>query len=244
MLLKKLKKKKLNNNYTFVIHPETIGAIAYISKNQKKIKNLKGGFVLSCVGGPGKFSLKKSFQRDSVVDRIAELSFKEKNIDYLKYEFDPNGGSDERQYSSPYFKIPMITICKNKYFEYDFYHTSLDNLNFISSKNIMKTLELYLDIIDKLEKNIVCKSLNQKCEPMLGKRGLYPSIGGALKHSRTLIDKNNKNLHLRLKAINNLIYYSNKKNSILDIAHKTGIKFDLLYETALSLINKNLLKKS
>ena len=105
-LIGELKKKKLRNNYTFVIHPETIGAIAYIAKNEEKILNLDGGFVLSTVAGPGKFGIKKTFLGNSFLDKAIELSLKKLNLESVFYPFDPDAGSDERQYSSLISKYP------------------------------------------------------------------------------------------------------------------------------------------
>ena len=244
LLLNELQSMNLKNKYTFVIHPETIGAIAYISRNEEKIKQMDGGFVVTTVAGPGKHSLKYSFSEISNVDKAAELSLKESGVDYITYKFDPDGGSDERQYSSPYFKVPMVSICKDKYFEYNYYHTSFDNLGFISSEKLIDTLELYLNSIDKLEKNLICKSLNPKCEPMLGKRNLYPKIGGQLKQLGSKDSPNEDQWSIKLKAINHLMYMSDGKNSLLNISEKTGIEFDIIHETAISLIKNKLLKEA
>ena len=53
-----------------------------------------------------------------------------RNFDPIVYPFEPIG-SDERQFSSPAFKIPTVSIFKSKYYEYDEYHTSLDNLDLL-----------------------------------------------------------------------------------------------------------------
>ena len=174
LLLREMKKVKLRNNYRFVIHPETIGAVTYLSMNESEMLNIEGGFVITTVAGPGQIGFKKTFKHDSIIDIVTELTLKEKNIDYKKYFFDADAGSDERQYSSQFFNIPMATISKDQYFEYDYYHTSLDNLDFISGKFLVETLDLYIDVINKLERNFNYRSQNPKCEPMLGKRNLYP----------------------------------------------------------------------
>jgi len=239
LLLRELKKKNLRNNYTFVIHPETIGAIGYIATNEEKILKLDGGFVLSTVAGPGAFGVKKTFQEDSFLDKAIELSLKERSLDFLNYPFDPDAGSDERQYSSPYFKIPMTSICKDKYFEYDYYHTSLDNLEFIAAKYLLETMDLYLDVIDKIENDKILISLNQKCEPMLGKRDLYPKVGGQLKQNKNIKTE----WDVKLKAINWLMYLCDGKTSLIDISKQTNIDFNILVETAEQLSDKNLLKE-
>ena len=50
--------KKSKYSVRLVLLPETIGAITYISKNFKELKNkLIAGFNLSCVGDAGPFTL-------------------------------------------------------------------------------------------------------------------------------------------------------------------------------------------
>ena len=135
----------------------------------------------------------------------------------------------------------MTSICKDKYFEYDFYHTSKDNLDFISSIDLIETLNLYLSSISKLE-NFIYKSLNPKCEPMLGKRGLYPSIGGQLKQNSNK-DNDDDNSERTLSAINWLMYLCDGKNDILDIAERTDLNFDLVSDVAQLLEKNKLLKR-
>lgn len=150
LLLRELRARKLKYSYRFLIAPETIGAIAYLSHNESAIKNLSGGFVITSVAGPGKFGYKHTYLGNHFIDKAVEENFNKSGIDYVSYPFDVNG-SDERQYSSPYFRIPIGTICKDKYYEYDYYHTSLDDLDFISAENLVETLTLYLSTIDKIE---------------------------------------------------------------------------------------------
>ena len=243
LLLRELSRKKLINNYQFVIHPETIGAIAFLSSNESEMLKIKGGFVISCVAGPGNYGLKNSFLSDSIVDRACDLTLKENKINFIKYPFDADAGSDERQYSSPFFKIPIVTISKDKYFEYDFYHTSLDNLDFISSEALVDTLDFYLQSIDKLEKNKTYLSKNPKCEPMLGKRELYPPIGGHLKQDKNSTNESDDEWEEKLKATNWLMYYSDGTNSLIDISEKTNINFYSLYTTSKLLCEHELLEE-
>ena len=252
-LLRELKNIELYHSYRFVILPETIGSIAYLSENESEMKNVTGGYVLTTVAGPGEFGYKVSFQEDAEIDRVVLSTFKDRNIKVIRYPFDING-SDERQYSSPAFRIPIGSICKDKYYEYDYYHTSLDDLSFISVESLVKVLELYLLTINKLEINRFYKTNCAHCEPQLGRRGLYPKTGGQIKQRSFDYDKNhrdrfyghndsdNNNKGIDLDAINWLIFYCDGKTSLLDISEKTNIPIDKLYETAERLIEYNLLK--
>ncbi len=258
LLLRELKKRKRNYTYRFVVAPETIGHIAYLSQNEREMKNVEGGFILSCVAGPDKFSYHSTFMENHKIDEIAIEALKEAYPDFTHYHFDINSG-DEKQYSSPYFRIPIGTICKNKFFEYDYYHTSKDNLDFINSKNLIQTLQVYLKIIDKLEntletdfrkfksKNVVNHlksnhtylSKNPYCEPMLSKRNLYPSKGGMIKqHAFTerndhleqaySIDLNKKFQGQTLDAIRWILFYSDGKTSLEKISEITNFPVDFL----------------
>jgi aminopeptidase-like protein len=74
-------------------------------------------------------------------------------------------------------------------------------------------------------------NLNPKCEPQLGKRGLYGSIGGAA----------DARLHqLALLWVLNL---SDGDHTLLDIAEKSGLQFTLVWNAADALMKRNLLKE-
>jgi len=254
LLLRELKKIKTKNNYRFVIGPETIGAIAYLFKNEIAVKKINGGFIITNVAGPDQISFKKTFSENSEIDLIVDEIFKEMSIPRKYYPFDING-SDERQFSSPFFRIPMGTVCKSKYYEYENYHTSKDDLNFVSSKNLLETMKVYLRIIEKLEENQFYYSLNPKAEPMLSKRGLYPSKGGTIKQKafdftkehqrREYQDKISNIKGIDLDAIRWIMFYADGQNSLLDISKKTNIEYSKILDSAkileeLGLIGKDM----
>lgn len=272
LLLRELKKRKTTHSYRFIIVPETIGAIAYLAKNQDNMKNISAGYILTCVAGPGKYGYKESFLGNHIIDTISKEVLSESEKNYNLYEFDING-SDETHFSSPYFRIPIGTICKDKYYEFDFYHTSFDNLKFIDSKNIIRSLEIYLKLIDKLEcltnssfKKIneetkydsvhptLLRSLNPCCEPMLSKRGLYPSIGGQVKqtpfknndgHNNTnySLDGKTENFGVEIDAIGWLMFYADEKTSLEFISKKSKLPITILKKTLEKLKKVNLIEE-
>jgi len=243
-LARELGQMKLKNSYRFIFIPETIGAIAYCALNESSMKKIIGGYVLSCVAGKGMYGYKQTFFENHLIDRVVHQTFKESGIDYITYPFIPQG-SDERQYSSPGFRIPIGSVHKDKYHEYKEYHTSADNLNFVNGEAILKTLEIYLSIINKLEENSIVLSLNPNCEPQLGKRGLYPSVG-----RRTMnINKSNENVeadseNIELDTILWLLFYGDGNSSILDICEKHQLHFNNTLKIAKKLEQKGLLKLS
>lgn len=239
LLLKELKaRKNLRHSYRFVIAPETIGVIAYLSKNEKAMKKVEGGFVITTVAGPGPVGYKESFAGNYIVDRAARNALSELGIPYESYPFD--FGSDERQYAMPAFRIPTVTLSKDKYYEYEQYHTSLDNLDFVSAENLVSMLELYLHTIELLEMERTYTSLMPYCEPMLGKRGLYPDIGGANKQrpADSVIHSED------IDAMRWIMMYSDGETSLFDIAEKTGFPVRQLHRLSELLCTHSLLKRA
>jgi aminopeptidase-like protein len=218
-----------------VIAPETIGALAYISRNEAAVKALAGGFVVTTVGGPGRIGYKPTWQGDSLIDRAVRLAFRELGLESVEYPFDASG-SDERQYSTPGLRIPMGSICKDKYYEYAYYHTSLDDLDFVRAEALIETLNVHLSAIEKLEQGRTYRSLNPIGEPMLGKRGLYPRMGGALRQKAAGSQGASE-----LDAIRWILFYADGQTSLLDIAEKTHLPMQALADAAEKLTASDLL---
>jgi len=258
LLLSELRRRPLRHSYRFVIAPETIGALAYIAANEAAVRALAGGFVATTVAGPGKFGYKQTFRGDDTIDRVVRLTFQELDLEYIAYPFDVNG-SDERQYSQPGLRVPVGTICKDKYYEYPYYHTSLDDLDFVSAADLVETLKLYLLAIEKLEQNRVYRSRNPVGEPMLGKRGLYPKTGGAIKQKaasntahgerRYAVESTPKGHEgsllygSELDAIRWVLFWADGETSLLEVAEKTGLPLRQLHEVAQKLVAGGLLEE-
>ena len=76
----------------------------------------------------------------------------------------------------------MNSITRSKYHEYFEYHTSLDNLDFITGECLLESLGIYQQCVLAIEGNCLTTSLTIG-EPQLGKRGLYPTTGGQIQQS-------------------------------------------------------------
>lgn len=255
MLLKFLSsQKRLNYSYRFVLLPETIGAIAYLKHREEAVKqNVKYGFVLTTCGGPGQFGYKYSFKGNALNDRCIEMTFKEEGVNYIKYPFDISG-SDERQYSSPFFRIPCGTISKDKYYEYKEYHTSLDNLDFVKSKFLFETFFLYLLTFQKFElSGIKYLSLNPAGEPFLTKRDIYSTIGITISN---VLDNSCHHKYKEYSTVDKhritgeeidlvlwLMFWSDGTKSLFEIAEITGKSFYQLYKLATLLVEIKLIKQ-
>lgn len=222
-----LKSRKFN--YRLVIVPETIGAIALIN-HLEPIDNYLAGFVMTSNAGPGHLGFKETYLGNHWLDLTTKRVLDQIDPAHERHMFDPFG-SDERQYSGPFARIPMITIIKDKYHNYPQYHTSLDNLDFISAENLLLSLEVYKKIINDIETDIWPRRLNKSPgEFQLGRRGLYPKIGGALKTNgfksyQSEIDLGSEDL---LHCFSWIMFYSDGRVPLSFISQKSGIEISFL----------------
>ena len=224
LLYATLGKRRLRHSYRFLVAPETIGAITYLAHNEKQMKSSAGGFVLSCCGGPGPSGYKETFLGDHLIDRAIAQGFRDKGVEPVRYPFVPDG-SDERQFSSPGFRIPVATITKDKYYEYDYYHTSLDGLDFVKAENIVVSYELYLAAIDILEGNRTVRSTQPHGEARLDRHGLYPRTGGSL-NQRVDNGENKKAIENQVDLITWILFLADGGHDLLSIAERSGFSFD------------------
>lgn len=222
----------LRYSYRFLFIPGTIGSIAWLSKNEVKLHNIKHGLVLTLLGDSTPFQYKKSRQENAEIDQIMEyiLNKKEgsKMLDFSPY------GYDERQFCSPGFNLPVGRISRTPFEEFPEYHTSADNLDFISPANLSESLSLLMEIVTTIEGNKKYINLHPKGEPQLGKRGLYKTIGGQRG------PREQKEFHMALLWVLNL---SDGIHSLLDIAEISGIEFEIIMKGTNELIHANLLKE-
>ena len=210
--------------------PGTIGAITWLATHESKVKNIKHGLVLSLLGDAGRFTYKKSRQGSTEIDKAAEHVLKTRNpsnnvIDFVPY------GYDERQYCSPGFDLAVGCLSRTPYGQFPQYHTSADDLSFIRPEHLGESVATALEIVNLLEANRKFINLSPKCEPQLGKRGLY-SRGD---------DNNSKEFQLALLWTLNL---SDGKHSVLDIAERSKIPFKHIQEAADRLLECNLLEEA
>ena len=215
--------KKWNNrrfNYYFLINPETIGSLCFLYdyKNLLK-KNLDGGLVLTCLGGPkNKLSYKKSKNGLSNLDKIFE-NLSRNNLVHLR-KFDPTHGSDERQYCSSGLDLPVGQIARTVYDDYHQYHTSGDDKSFMKISQITKSINEIEKILILNEYTFPLIRYMPYGELMLGKRNLYPNI------SSNNIIKNSSQDKKRLNILLNILSYVDGKRNIVDISNLTNIKLD------------------
>jgi len=229
-LAKALSGQELHYSYRFLFIPGTIGAITWLARNQERVQRIRHGLVLTCVGDSGGFHYKRSRRGDAEIDRAVAHVLRHCGESSEMLEFSPYG-YDERQYCSPGFNLPVGCLMRSVWGSFPEYHTSADNLDFIKPQQLARTLRVCADTIDVLENNRRYVNQSPFCEPQLGKRGLYPSTGGA-----GLADA----LSARLWVLN----LSDGQHSLLDIGERSGLPFSSIKEAADTLLAGGLLALS
>ena len=206
--------KKKNFTYKFLVNPETIGSLCFLKSHGKYLKrNLSSGLVLTCLGGKKNYlSYKQSKNQNSNLDRILRL-FKGKKIKLREY--DPAEGSDERQYNSPGFDLPVGNIIRDGYMDYAGYHNSGDNKKYMNIKKIEESIDIIEEIFKNLDLTLSIKRYMPYGELMLGKRNLYPTINSDKTRDKSSDDSVGDREELNILLT--ILGYADGKKNILDI---------------------------
>lgn len=203
----------LHHRYRFLLNPETIGSILYLSLHGEELRrSLHSGYVITCAGDAGPYTYKRSRRGDAITDRAALHALRQTvDADDIRVlEFDPASGSDERQYCSPGFDLPVGSFIRSIYGGYPEYHTSLDDLSFVSAEGFAGSLRALLRIIEVLELSGSYVRADPRCEPQLSRRGLYPTLGGS------------KVADAQVRRLMYLLNYSDGRHDLIDIADRLG----------------------
>jgi len=230
-LAKYLLDEDLQYSYRFLFIPGTIGSITWLAHNEDQLNNIKYGLVLSCVGDEGNITYKKSRDEKAEINRVVTKVLEDSNEEYEIRDFSPYG-YDERQFCSPAFNLPVGCFMRTPFGEFPEYHTSADNTDFVEPEALSDSLSKLIDTIFVIENNKKFLNQNPKCEPNLGKRGLYELIGGDTDKG---IDK------MALLWVLNL---SDGSNTLLDIAERSNMDFKAIKKAADALLDVELLEKA
>jgi aminopeptidase-like protein len=223
-LARLLLERELRYSYRLLFIPGTIGAITWLSRNRETAGRIRHGLVLTSIGDRGPFHYKKSRQDNAEVDRAAAHVLKHAAPAATILPFSPYG-YDERQYCSPGFNLPVGCLMRSVWGTFPEYHTSADNLDFLSAESLAESLQVCASIFELLENNRSYQNLSPFCEPQLGRRGLYHSTGGTSPEAE---------INARLWVLN----MSDGQHSLLDIAERSGLPFAILNEAA-GLLSRN-----
>jgi len=218
-LAKRIVGLRTRYSYRFLFAPGTIGAITWLSRNEDRARLIKHGLVISMVGDGGGPTYKKSRRGNAQIDRAVAHALCHSGCNYTIEDFSPYG-YDERQYCSPGFDLPVGLFQRSKFGTIPEYHTSADNLGFIRADHLELSYRLIVAALDVIENDKVYLNMIPRCEPQLGRRGLYRAIGG---------QKNAEAANMALLWVLNL---SDGVHSLLDIAERANLPFDVVHKTA------------
>jgi aminopeptidase-like protein len=218
----------LRYSYRFLFIPSTIGSITWLSRNETELSKVKHGLVVACVGDSGRSTYKKTRQGDTEIDKAVLYALEHSGQDYEVLDFVPYG-YDERQFCSPGFNLSVGCFMRTPHGCFPEYHTSADNLDLVQPQYLADSLGKCVTALSILESNRTYVNLNPKCEPQLGRRGLYRGYpnGG--------VDD------LAVLWVLNL---SDGYHSLLDIAQRSGLAFECVRKAATALLKGGLLKEA
>ena len=216
-------------SYRFIFIPATIGAITWLARNEEVVARTKHGLVLSGLGDRGAVSYKRSRRGNAEVDRAVTKVLRDSGDPHKIRDFAPVG-YDERQFCSPGINLPMGCFSRSVHGSYPEYHSSGDDLDFITPNCLADSLEKLMAIIELLERNSCYLSLNAKCEPQLGRRGLYRAFG---------TQEDTPGLQLATQWVLN---FSDGEHRLLDIAERSDETFELISKAAELLLDCQLLR--
>jgi aminopeptidase-like protein len=218
-------------SYRFLFIPGTIGAITWLCLNESKVRNIKHGLVLAGVGDAGPLSYKKSRRGNTEIDRVAVHVLSQFSPNSKVFDFSPYG-YDERQYCSVGFNLAVGRLSRTPHGTFPEYHTSADDMSFVQPHSLLESYSACQSIVSILERNRTYLNTNPKCEPQLGRRGLYRVIGGPTDSGA---------MELAMLWVLNL---SDGEHSLLDIAERAQLSFDSIYQAAVTLQEHGLLTES
>jgi len=209
-------------SWRFLWAPGTIGAIAWLARNEAVTARIRAGLVAANLGDPGAFHYKRSRRGDTEIDRAVEIALRDLGVPHALEEFVPFG-YDERQYCSPGFDLPVGLLSRTPWGRFPEYHTSADDLDFIRPEALAGSLAVYRAVAGVLEGNRRFRNLSPKGEPQLGRRGLYRALGG---------DDRGRERELAMLWVLN---QSDGGPDLLAIARRSGLPFERLREAAAAL---------
>jgi aminopeptidase-like protein len=231
-LLRELSQRStLTHTFRFLFSPVTLGAIAWLSREREgggAVERIAHGLVLTGLGDPSAFTYKRSRRGTASIDAAVEHVLSHGNQLHRTIEFGPYG-YDERQFCSPGFNLPVGRLCRATHGEHAEYHTSDDNLSFVTPPSLAESLRVVTEIIEVLEGDATYVNTEPYGEPRLGPRGLFHNLGGVVPPSTEM-------------ALLWILNQSDATNSLLDIATKAGLPFAEVRRAADALVDVGLLR--
>jgi aminopeptidase-like protein len=213
--------------YRFLYAPGTIGAITWLARNRAGLSRVRHGLTLTCLGDGHPFTYKKTIGAEAEIDQAVAYVLARRGAPHEVVAYHPYG-YDERQFNSPGFRMPVGSLMRGRHGQFPEYHTSADDPAFVSPERLAESWGVCRDVVELLEGNRRFRSLQPWGEPQLGRRGLYRAVGG---------------VHLPDVELAMLwvLCLADGDHSLLDVAERAGIGFDVVRAAAEALERHSLL---
>jgi aminopeptidase-like protein len=214
----------------FLWIPGTIGSLTWLARNTARVGRIRGGMTLSCLGDASPFTYKRSFTGSAEVDRVAAHALRQSGLWHQLVDFAP-WGYDERQFESPGFRLGVGALSRATHGDFPEYHSSADDLSFVSGERLAESLLLVREILRLLDRNGKYLNLLPHGEPQLGRRGVYRSIGGEGDPGPVEL------------ALLWLLSLSDGDHDLIAVAERSGLDFDAVAHAAEILLGQGLLEE-
>jgi aminopeptidase-like protein len=205
------RQRPLRYTMRFLFAPGTIGAITWLARNRDRAARVKHGMTLTCLGDGHRLTYKRTWSGSAAIDRAAAHVLRHSGHEHEVIDFYPYG-YDERQFNSPGFRMPVGSLMRGRHGQFPEYHTSADDLGFVSPDRLAESWSVCRAIIDVLQFDRKYRNLCPFGEPQLGRRGLYRALGGV----------SIQNVELAMMWVLNL---ADGTQGLLDIAERAGLDF-------------------
>lgn len=150
-VFRQLLSKKTKFTYRLLLVQEIIGSVYYLGKNPETSSHVLESCFLEMLGSDTPLSLQHTYKNAGILEK--------KLSDILATKKDKHEGpfravicNDEMVWES--FNIPMASLSR---FPYPQYHSDLDNPSIIKKEALKESVEVILELIDRLDKSILMR---------------------------------------------------------------------------------------
>lgn len=206
--------------YRFIIVPETIGSLAWLSRHEALLPKMRGGLFLEMLGLDQPLALQHSFAGDSEVDRCFAMALAAAEPDGWTGAFRTIIGNDERQFNAPGVRVPMLSLSRvrrpgDPAWPYPEYHSSHDTPALASDARLAASRDAVLRMIDTLEADVT--PVNRfPGELFCSRYGIHVDAYTNPEGNRALFD---------------ILYLVDGTRSVSTIARELGIPFEAVSRT-------------
>lgn len=139
----------------FLFCPETIGSIAYLSRHESLIPEIRGGLYCEMCGHRESLILQRTLQNDHLLDRIARHVLTSTSKPFREGAFAQVVVNDEFVLGCPGVEIPTVSLSR---WPYDQYHTSDDTPAIVHEEMLQETADVVERIVRVYASNFVPRS--------------------------------------------------------------------------------------